>query len=106
MQAGDADGTVVTCKTTKGDLTIQVTPEFAPLGAARFLDLVDSGIIVTILFVSGIAYAWLTWWPTFGLYHLKAHVAPGHLAASHVSLQSGDVCCFQAGLLVFHSFGW
>jgi peptidyl-prolyl cis-trans isomerase A (cyclophilin A) len=30
-------------ETTKGDFTIEVTPEWAPLGAARFAELVGSG---------------------------------------------------------------
>jgi hypothetical protein len=35
------DSTVkVLCSTTKGDITIAVYPEWAPLGAAHFLELV------------------------------------------------------------------
>ena len=30
----------VKCATTKGDITIQIRPKWAPLGAARFLELV------------------------------------------------------------------
>lgn len=33
----------VQCKTTKGDMTIVVEPDWSPLGAARFLQMVDAG---------------------------------------------------------------
>ncbi|KAJ1455100.1 hypothetical protein M885DRAFT_520663 [Pelagophyceae sp. CCMP2097] len=35
--------TRVRCETTTGPITIDVRPDWAPLGAARFLDMVDSG---------------------------------------------------------------
>uniref|UniRef100_A0A7S1T0Y9 peptidylprolyl isomerase n=1 Tax=Tetraselmis chuii TaxID=63592 RepID=A0A7S1T0Y9_9CHLO len=38
----------VACETTAGKLTIEVHPEWAPLGAARFLELVESGFFVDV----------------------------------------------------------
>ena len=35
------DGNKVACKTTKGAIDITVMPQWSPLGAARFLQLVD-----------------------------------------------------------------
>ena len=36
--------------TTKGDITLEVHPEWAPLGAARFRELVDAGFYTDIAF--------------------------------------------------------
>lgn len=38
----------VRCETTKGPLTIEVSPEWAPIGATRFLDLVYDGFYTDI----------------------------------------------------------
>lgn len=38
----------VNCKTTKGDLDIAVQPAWSPLGAARFLQLVDDGFFTNV----------------------------------------------------------
>lgn len=35
--------TIVCCQTTKGEITVAVHPSWAPLGAARFLEMVTSG---------------------------------------------------------------
>lgn len=35
--------TMVVCQTTKGAVTIEIHPGWAPIGAARFLELVDTG---------------------------------------------------------------
>jgi cyclophilin family peptidyl-prolyl cis-trans isomerase len=42
----------VTCnyKTTKGSFSIHVNDEWAPLGAARFLELVDVGFYTDVYF--------------------------------------------------------
>ena len=39
--------TIVCCSTTKGEVTIAVHPTWAPLGAARFLDMVIEGFFST-----------------------------------------------------------
>ncbi|CAM9101951.1 unnamed protein product, partial [Ectocarpus fasciculatus] len=42
--------TVVSCSTTKGPIKIEVVPEWAPLGAGRFLELVEDGFYTNIAF--------------------------------------------------------
>lgn len=39
----------VECQTTKGDITITVYPEWAPLGAKRFIDLVNDEFFTGLL---------------------------------------------------------
>jgi cyclophilin family peptidyl-prolyl cis-trans isomerase len=41
---------IVHCETTKGDATLRVRPDWSPLGAARFLDLVRAGYFSNNLF--------------------------------------------------------
>ena len=45
-----ARGQLVKCKTTKGALVIEMHPDWSPLGAARFLALVDDGFFEDNLF--------------------------------------------------------
>ena len=40
----------VTCETTKGTIGIEVREEWAPLGAQRFLELVDDNFFTDIAF--------------------------------------------------------
>ncbi|MBB5192832.1 cyclophilin family peptidyl-prolyl cis-trans isomerase [Silvimonas terrae] len=46
--AADPKPVSVVCKTTKGDLEIAVQPAWSPLGAARFLQLVDDGFFTNV----------------------------------------------------------
>jgi peptidyl-prolyl cis-trans isomerase A (cyclophilin A) len=42
------DNPLVECETTKGSITIEVIPSWAPLGAARFLELIDDNFFTDI----------------------------------------------------------
>ncbi len=42
------DSVNVGCKTTKGDLLLEVYPDWAPVGAARFLTLVHDGFFTDV----------------------------------------------------------
>ncbi|GGP26231.1 peptidylprolyl isomerase [Silvimonas amylolytica] len=44
----DPKPVTVTCATTKGDLDITVQPAWSPLGAARFLQMVDDGFFADV----------------------------------------------------------
>jgi peptidyl-prolyl cis-trans isomerase A (cyclophilin A) len=48
VEVANSETSTVQCETTKGSFTIQVTPEWAPLGAQRFLDLVRNGFYTDI----------------------------------------------------------
>ena len=48
--AGAGAGTQVTCMTTKGELTMDVHPEWSPLGAENFLKLVNGGYFTMVPF--------------------------------------------------------
>lgn len=48
--AGVVSWPIVQCKTTKGDVTLRVRPDWSPLGAARYLDLVRAGYFTNNLF--------------------------------------------------------
>lgn len=50
MSSGDASINVK-CTTTKGDITIAVYPEWAPLGAAHFIELVNDNFYTGSLVV-------------------------------------------------------
>ena len=45
-----SDNPKVQCSTTKGDLLIEIYPEWAPLGASRFLELVQDQFYTNIAF--------------------------------------------------------
>ncbi|KAK3257292.1 hypothetical protein CYMTET_33614, partial [Cymbomonas tetramitiformis] len=48
LAAGDDDVTLVKCSTSKGPIRITVHENWAPIGAARFLDLVNSGFFTQV----------------------------------------------------------
>lgn len=43
INAPDPNGVSVKCTTTKGDFTLMINPSWGPIGAARFLEMVDTG---------------------------------------------------------------
>ena len=42
------EGSRVRCATTKGDILIEMTPHRGPMGAQRFMDLIDAGFFTDI----------------------------------------------------------
>lgn len=43
INAPDPNGVNIKCTTTKGDFSLVINPSWAPIGAARFLEMVDTG---------------------------------------------------------------
>ena len=45
---GLPETTLVSCTTTKGSIKLEVHPAWAPIGAARFLELVSTGFLTDV----------------------------------------------------------
>jgi peptidyl-prolyl cis-trans isomerase A (cyclophilin A) len=94
----DPKAVYVTCTSTKGNFSLVVNPSWAPLGAARFLEMVDSGFFDRIALFR-VVPGFLA---QFGIPYTKTKTWPAIKDDPNVGIQDP---VFQRGMVAFAGSG-